>query len=91
MVMRKSLFRAFIVILALFTQASIAMAQCAMCRGSVESQVSAGETTMAANLNLGILYLFFAPYVLLGTLAFFWYRSSKRNGKKIVSRSHLAG
>ena len=58
------------------------MAQCAMCRGAVESQVSGGDTTVAAKLNLGILYLFFTPYVVLGALAFFWFRASKRNAKK---------
>ena len=67
----------------------MAFSQCAMCRGTLESQVSAGETTLAANLNLGILYLFFAPYVLLGTLGYFWYRKSKKNGKHIFRTSHI--
>ncbi len=75
----------------LAVQAHLAWAQCAMCRGSVESSVAAGDTSMAANLNLGILYLFFAPYVLLGTLAYFWYRSSKRNGKKIGRSGYSIG
>jgi len=61
-------------------------AQCAMCRGSVESTVSAGETSMAANLNLGILYLFFTPYIMAAVIAFIWYkysRKSKRNVKTV--------
>ena len=72
----------------LVLQSSIA--QCAMCRGSVESTVSAGDTSVASNLNLGILYLFFTPYVLLGVIALVWYRTSKRNAK-IKGASHFAG
>ena len=72
----------------LVLQSSIA--QCAMCRGSVESTVSAGDTSVASNLNLGILYLFFTPYVLLGVIALVWYRTSKRNAK-IKRASHFAG
>lgn len=72
----------------LVVQSSIA--QCAMCRGSVESTVSAGDTSVASNLNLGILYLFFTPYVLLGVIALVWYRTSKRNAK-IKGAGQLAG
>lgn len=89
--MKRGLFRIYLIVGLLVSQVSIGLAQCAMCRGTLESQVSAGETTLAANLNLGILYLFFAPYVLLGTLAYFWYRKSKKHGDNIVSTGHLAG
>ena len=67
------------------------VAQCAMCRGSVESQVSAGDTSVAANLNFGILYLFFTPYMIVRVTALLWYRASKRNGKKIQASSNLTG
>ena len=60
------------------------MAQCAMCRTTVENNVSAGDTSLASGLNLGIMYLFFAPYLVIGIIAFFWYRNSrKEHGKKI--------
>ena len=68
-----------------------AWAQCAMCRGSVESQVSAGDTSVAANLNFGILYLFFTPYLIVGVIALLWYRASKRNVRKIQRTSPFAG
>ena len=68
-----------------------AWAQCAMCRGGLESAVSGGNTTVAAKLNIGIMYLFFTPYLVLGVLAFFWYRASKRNARKIKGTSHFAG
>lgn len=66
----------------------ITQAQCAMCRTQVVNNVSHGETTFAAGLNTGILYLFVAPYILIGTLAYFWFKYSKVRERKesIVSR-----
>ena len=52
-------------------------AQCAMCRSQVTNNVSDGGMSLAQGLNYGILYLFFTPYVVLGVVAFFWYRNSK--------------
>lgn len=60
----------------------IADAQCVMCRTQVVNNVSYGETALAAGLNLGIIYLFFTPYIVLGVVAFFWYRNSKANERK---------
>lgn len=74
----------------MFVNASV-FAQCAMCRGAMESTVSAGETSMASNLNLGILYLFFAPYLLVGLIAYFWYKTSRKNVKKAKGISGIAG
>ena len=84
---RKALF----VVIFLLGAVQASLAQCAMCRGSVESSISDGGASMAANLNLGIMYLFFTPYVVFGALAFFWYRASKRNARKIQRTGHLAG
>ena len=90
--MKRWIFRLFLITLVLAaSQWQWAFGQCAMCRGSVESAVSQGDTSMAANLNLGILYLFFTPYVLFGVLAFVWYRNSKRNAQKIEGTSHHPG
>ncbi len=58
-------------------------AQCAMCRTTIVNNVSHGETNVAASLNLGIMYLFFTPYILVALIGFLWYRNSKVNGKKI--------
>ncbi len=62
--------------------------QCAMCRTQVVNNVSHGETALAAGLNLGILYLFFTPYILIGVVAFLWFRYSKVNETKesVISR-----
>lgn len=59
------------------------IAQCAMCRTTIENNVSAGETALASGLNLGILYLFVTPYLIIGTIAYFWYKQSRENAKKV--------
>ncbi len=70
--------------LMIFTFSSFA--QCAMCRTQVVNNVSAGETNVASGLNFGIMYLFTAPYLLVGLIAYFWYRSSRINERKISIR-----
>ncbi len=52
------------------------LAQCAMCRATIETSASNGGD-LAAGLNAGILYLATIPYLMLGGLAYFWYRSSR--------------
>jgi hypothetical protein len=58
-----------------------AIAQCAMCRATVENNVSNGDLTVGAGLNMGILYLFLAPYLLLTVLGILWYKKAKRKKK----------
>ncbi len=60
-----------------------AEAQCAMCRGSLESSVSQGTTNLAAGINKGILYLLVMPYLIMGTIGYLWYKSSKANQAKV--------
>ena len=64
------------------------MAQCAMCRGTVESTISNGRSGVASNLNLGIMYLFAAPYLIIATIGYLWYRNSK---KELGIRLEIAG
>jgi hypothetical protein len=66
-----------------------AEAQCAMCRTQVVNNVSAGETSLGESLNFGILYLFFTPYILLGVVAFFWFRMSKKGYRKPDIKKYL--
>ena len=55
-------------------------AQCAMCRATLETNVSNGsETVLAAQLNIGILYLFASPYLIIAAVGFFWYRNSRKS------------
>lgn len=67
------------------------MAQCAMCRTQLENNVSNGEIGIAAGINIGILYLFFAPYLLFVVIAYFWYKSSKKNAQKNQVRNYSQG
>ncbi|EAY29050.1 hypothetical protein [Microscilla marina] len=61
-----------------------AAAQCAMCQATVESSMSEGAG-IGAGLNAGILYLAAFPYLVLGGIAYFWYKHSKkrRDAKRI--------
>ena len=75
--------RSFLFIVLMFIGTMAGYAQCAMCRTTIVNNVSHGETAVAASLNTGILYLFFTPYILVGVIAFFWYRKSKINDKEL--------
>lgn len=63
------------------------MAQCAMCRVSVENNIAAGETSLGSGLNTGILYLMIMPYLMLAVIAYFWFKQSK---KETEQRNRLA-
>lgn len=52
-------------------------AQCPMCKMSAESNLKAGGTA-GKGLNMGILYLFATPYILVGTLGYIWWRNRRR-------------
>jgi hypothetical protein len=56
-----------------------ALAQCAMCRATLENNVSNGDVGIAAGINFGILYLFATPYIAISVIAFLWYRTSRKN------------
>jgi hypothetical protein len=53
-------------------------AQCAMCRSTLENNVSQGVPGIAAGINTGILYLLSFPYLAAIIIGYFWYRSSKK-------------
>lgn len=61
------------------------LAQCAMCRSTLENNFSNGNPGIAAGINTGILYLLSMPYLAVMVLAYFWYKSSK-NARKELSR-----
>ena len=73
-----------LVIIALLLVAPDLMAQCAMCRGTVESTVSDGRSVIASQLNFGILYLLVIPYLIVVTIGYLWYRNSKQeHGRRL--------
>ena len=52
-------------------------AQCPMCKMTVESNMKNGGT-MGNGFNAGILYLLLTPYLLVGGIAYVWWKNKKR-------------
>lgn len=52
--------------------------QCAMCRSTLENNISNGNVGIAAGINTGILYLLSLPYLAVMVLGYLWYRNSRR-------------
>ncbi len=61
---------------------TVVQAQCAMCRATMENNVSDGGEALAASLNYGVLYLFAAPYLIVGSIFGLWYYNAKKNADK---------
>jgi len=66
-------FFAFLLLLPQFAEA-----QCSMCRAVLESDT---DQSAAEGINNGILYLMAFPYLLVGGLGYFIYRSRKKAKK----------
>ena len=66
-----------------------AVAQCAMCRTTVESTISNGRSNIATGLNTGILYLLAAPYLIVAAIAFLWFRQSKQEQQARLAKLQL--
>lgn len=89
--MKKYLYSVLLSFVCLLSSTGV-QAQCAMCRASLESNVSDGNVaSISAQLNLGIIYLFVTPYLLFFLMAFLWYRTSKKNGKRFNPQSYFKG
>ena len=67
-----------LLLILLFLPGSELLAQCPMCRATAESNLANGGTE-GQGLNQGILYLLGMPYVLVGTVAFIWWRNRKKD------------
>lgn len=90
--MRNKLFLLFFLIGISFLIMPDAEAQCAMCRATVENNISSGGRSFGAGLNKGILYLMVMPYIAIATIAFFWLKQSKKDRElkeKIMNRLKL--
>jgi hypothetical protein len=66
------------------------LAQCAMCRATLENNISNGNIGIAAGINVGILYLFCAPYLFVMLIGYLWYRTSKKNARTEFDKSPVA-
>lgn len=80
----------FIAFLLLVSNASVTLAQCAMCKGAVETNMSTGRNVIGNGINAGIAYLFVFPYLTVGVIAFLWYRNSKKEvAKKLAIQARV--
>lgn len=80
----KTLLKIALVFLFTLSFQSLTFAQCAMCRASVENNVSNGETSIGAGLNSGIIYLFVMPYLLAMIIGYLWWKSAKKKKAKLA-------
>lgn len=79
----KKLFFKFSGILLIVLLSSVdILAQCAMCRGSVQSTIGNGRNSVGIGINTGIAYLFVFPYLAIAFIGYFWYRNSTRQLKE---------
>lgn len=67
-----------LILLILLLVPDLVQAQCAMCRAVLESEADQGA---AKGINDGILYLMVFPYLLIGGVGYFIYRSRKNKKK----------
>ena len=61
----------------MLASADVIFAQCAMCKAIAETGTDNGNS-VAAGLNDGILYLMAAPYILLGSIGFAYYKYASK-------------
>lgn len=67
-----------IILVVLMLLPDMAEAQCAMCRAVLESEA---DQSAAKGINDGILYLMIFPYLLIGGVGYFIYRSRRKKRK----------
>ena len=65
----------FFLVLTVFT---LVYAQCPMCSMTAETNMVGGGRA-GRGLNSGIIYLLMAPYVLVGGIAFYWFRYRRKD------------
>jgi hypothetical protein len=83
----KKIVAGFLLVFAMnFLTVENASAQCPMCKMSAESNMKNGGTA-GKGLNSGILYLFAAPYLMVGGIAYLWFRNSKKRKDTEEERS----
>lgn len=72
--------RFLLILLVLLVLPFTAEAQCSMCRAVLESQ---GDQGPAKGINNGIMYLMVFPYVLMGGIGYFIYKSVRGSRNKV--------
>lgn len=73
----KSIFVSVFVVCLMVVFAGDLVAQCPMCKMAAESDLANGGSA-GRGLNAGILYMLATPYLLVGTVAYLWWRNKKK-------------
>ena len=68
--------RKILIIALLMLLPVVAEAQCSMCRAVLESEA---DQSTAEGINNGIMYLMVFPYILIGGIGYYIYRSRKKD------------
>lgn len=71
----------FVTVIFTLVVAFQASAQCAMCRAVLESEES---QSAAAGINDGIVFLMAVPYILVGAVGYFIYRTFNKQKKSKI-------
>lgn len=66
-----------VIILITFFQVLEVAAQCPMCKMSLQSNLQNGGS-QGSGINAGIMYLLMTPYLIVGGIAYVWYRNRKK-------------
>jgi len=72
--LKKSFFLLGLCLTLHFAAPPAATAQCPMCKMSAEQNLKDGGTA-GKGLNKGILYMLLTPYLVIGSIGYFWYRN----------------
>jgi cbb3-type cytochrome oxidase subunit 3 len=72
----KRIFFAIVILFLLACLSTDLLAQCPMCKMAAESDMKAGGTA-GRGLNSGILYMLSVPYLLVGGVAFIWWKNRR--------------
>jgi len=87
MSIKKGIVVIFMILVSAFAKAatvsppSLTTTQCAMCRAVLESEE---DNSTAKGINNGIKYLMVIPYILVGGVFYFVYKSRKKDKEKVV-------
>ena len=71
----KNYFILFVALLLIFVGIEDLNAQCAMCRAVLENNA---DNSVAEGINDGIVYLMMFPYLLMGGLGYYIYRTHRK-------------
>lgn len=61
-------------------------AQCAMCKGAAEANLKQGGGD-PVGLNAGILYMLSIPYLLVGSIGYWWWRNRQKEREQVAEMS----